>query len=120
MSVADRIRRLLRGHGPAGPMLEAAEDAGLRITPDGPVPASCGSSAHDGDPAPAEITGWKVGPALIPTNGGPRRPRRPRTAYCLRCSALAYIGGAFMPDAPLMATVLAELVRIAGRARVAR
>lgn len=109
----DRLRRLLEGRGPDAELLDAAADAGLRFSSDGPVPALCGSSAHRGEPTPAEITGWKVGPALIASsNGGPRNPR---AAYCLHCAALAYLGEAFMPDAELTAEVQAELARLIHR-----
>lgn len=114
MTAPDWLRRLLRGHGPAGPLLAAAADVGLRIEATGPtpapsVPAFCGSSAHIGLIEPATIPGWKAGVALMAINGPPRNPR---TAYCLRCAVLAYIGGAFMPDSFDMPVVLAEVERL--------
>lgn len=107
MTLLDRIRRALDRRGPdAADLLDAAEGAGLELTPDGPTVAICHSSAHHGLVAVAEITGYKAGPALIH-----RRDRNPRAAYCLPCAVLAYIGGAFMPDAEHTDLVRDELAR---------
>lgn len=111
MSVLDRIRRALDGRGPdAAELLDAAEAAALQITADGPSPALCGSSAHHGLVAVAEITGWRT-PSATPYVRGRAATRPPRAAYCLPCAVLAYVGGAFMPDVEHTDLVREELAR---------